>query len=72
MPLDLERCDCGSKQHHCPECGSNMVTPRENFRSPTPTSVIDTGGPEEVTYRHVCWECGWDETVTMTVERGED
>jgi len=26
MPLDLERCDCGSKQHHCPECGSDELS----------------------------------------------
>jgi hypothetical protein len=73
MPLIKERCsgNCGCVISKCPECEGTMVTPRDNPERPTPNELIDYGDGEEITYRHVCWECGWGEEVTVTVERSE-
>jgi len=78
MPIERERCDgcCNSTVRACPECGSSHVTPREKY-SPdkmAPTDVVDFGfgedsGVTECEYFHLCWDCGWKEKVTMTVER---
>lgn len=69
MPLKKERCEgCGRTQNACPECGSNMVTPRENMRVDI-LYVIDYTEESEVEQHHVCWECGWKEELTITIER---
>lgn len=72
MPLEKDRCPCcNEKQIRCPECGSKKVTPRDNLYQETPTKIVNFGGEEEgeITYNHVCWECGWDEEVTIKIER---
>jgi hypothetical protein len=77
MPIERELCDecCKTTIRACPECGSRHVTPREKY-SPdtmTPTDVVDFGvdedGDTELTYVHVCWDCGWKERVTVTIQR---
>lgn len=76
---------CNEPQAVCPECGSRRATPRENIRLPLSSEVIDYGlsdgdfgrdgveklddGGVRVEYEHVCWDCGWTETVEVTVRR---
>jgi hypothetical protein len=71
MPINKRRCEsCGTKKKVCPECGSTFVTPRDNPGTPSPTEIVDHGlGAQEVSYKHVCWNCGWQERVTITIER---
>lgn len=75
MTLKRERCgDCGTMHTVCPDCGDRKVTPYEPTdpdMSPT-TSVMDfirgasRGG--SATFEHVCWNCGWTEEWTITVD----
>jgi hypothetical protein len=71
MPLNKRRCEsCGTKHTECPECGGTFVTPREGMQTPSPNDIVDYGlGAQEVSYKHVCWDCGWQERVTITIER---
>lgn len=71
MPVEDHRCErCLQKRDVCPDCGSPHVTRRENMYAPSPNEVVDYGvDDEKVEYKHVCWDCGWDETVVMTIER---
>lgn len=70
MPVEKERFDPYSdKQYVCPECGGRHVTPLDNPDTPKPTTIAVEGGPEEVTYSNVCWDCEWEEKVTVTFER---
>ena len=70
MPLKQLDCDMCSCSHTvCPECESRMVTPRENMYTPSPNEIIDFGGEKKAVYKHVCWDCGWTEEVTLEVSR---
>lgn len=76
MPLVRDRCDCcGEVKPACPECGSHHVTPRETIHRYPPNHYVDYGWLTEeedggkVVYEHVCWDCGWDETVTIKITR---
>jgi hypothetical protein len=70
MPLIEEGCDsCGSKKDKCPECGSDFVTPRDNPGQRSPNHHVDYGGEGIFTYKHICWDCGWSEEVTVEITR---
>jgi len=70
MPLEKDRCDeCSDQRTVCPECGGTFVTPRDNPGLPSPNDIVDYGDEGEAEYTHVCWDCGWDETVTVKIER---
>lgn len=76
MPVQEVWCDgCERTRTECPDCGSTKVTLREGLYTPAPQDVIDYGlgleDGESIEYTHVCWNCGWEETVEMTVERTE-
>lgn len=74
MPIEQSHCEkCGESEDVCPECGSGMVTARESESTLSPIQAVDYV-PRDITieYTHVCWDCGWTETVTMTVERETD
>lgn len=73
MPLERQSCEeCGNSHYVCPECKSHHVTPRDDPHKPSPTRVVDGDyGTEEVTYTHVCWDCGWREHVTVQIDREE-
>lgn len=74
MPLEKSQCDeCGTNQLQCPECGSNHVTPQDDMYKPSADRVVNLGLDEgcEIIYTHVCWNCGWEEKVTVTISRSE-
>lgn len=71
MSLNKESCECcGNSRDRCPECNGHMVTPLDNPEARKPTEIAIYGEDEEVEeYKNVCWECGWSERVTVTIER---
>ena len=70
MPLQKENCgECGRSDLVCPACGSRFVTPRDNPQHPSPNELVNRGGQDSIEYTHVCWDCGWKEYVTVTIER---
>jgi len=72
MPLDQSYCDgCGGWEMQCPECNGTHVTPRDTPYIPSPNQVVNLGHEHEhrLEYTHVCWDCGWQETVILTVRR---
>ena len=71
MPVKKTKCDeCGEQDDECPECGAGIVTPRERHGGPkSPNNIVDYGGEGEFKYKHVCWDCGWTEWVTIEVRR---
>ena len=70
MPIEKENCgECGRTKRVCPDCGSRFVTPRDNPQEPSPNEVVDQGGRDSIEYKHVCWDCGWREHVTVAIKR---
>lgn len=69
MPLVRDRCNgCNKSMVVCPECGSGKVTPLDNLKAPSPRKLVIYNKDREVTYKSVCWDCGWSEKVKVTVE----
>lgn len=69
MPLERRRCEkCQGRHSRCPECESWKVTRRERFDTPAPHRAIDFEEDQEIVYKHVCWECGWEEKRKVTIE----
>ena len=71
MPLEQSTVETMEEQLTCPECGDYKVTPMDNPRKRRPNDIVKFGGIDEIEYQNVCWECGWGETVTVTIERRE-
>lgn len=72
MPIEEQRCDgdgCTAKHLKCPECGGNHVTPRERHGTKSPNDIVDFGGEGEFEWVHICWDCGWEEWVTVEISR---
>jgi len=70
MPLIRDRCNCCNNQKiKCPECDSTFVTPCEGMKKPSPKDLVYFSDKDEITYTHYCWDCGWKEKVTVTIER---
>lgn len=67
--ITKERCDCGGTAYVCEECGSRMVTPMDNPSQRKPNDIVGTGGEGTFEYTNVCWGCGAEETVTITIQR---
>lgn len=75
MPLDQQQCnECGESHQTCPSCGSQNVLVREPTahnveRRHRLTAVVDVTDISDVTYEHTCWNCGWTEELTISIER---
>lgn len=79
MPLENQNCDsCGENRKVCPECGDHKVTPlepkdfwREELSAgPSVKKFVQYAEDgESLTFSNLCWECGWEEQITVTVER---
>lgn len=46
-----------------------MVTPCDNPGQYKPNHIVYYGGRDEISYTHICWDCGWEERVTVTFDR---
>lgn len=76
MPLKTTSCgECGRSETVCPDCGSAHVTPREALHVEEQavlgkvTHILDHTPIEQFEAAHVCWNCGWEEQITVTIER---
>ena len=72
MPLEKEECECcGDIRDVCPECGSEFVTPMDNPCMDDPMEVVKYGGMTVGEYTNVCWDCSWEERVSIEIDRRE-
>jgi hypothetical protein len=76
MPLQTSSCgECGRSESVCPECGSSHVSPRVAVHVEAQavlgqvTHILDHTPIEQFETAHVCWNCGWEEQLTVTIER---
>jgi len=74
---DETRCpECGLK-HVTPRDNHPAPSPTDivdyglaNCVGPKTASMLDCDREaEEITYTHICWNCGWSEDITLSVER---
>jgi len=70
--MDRVRCsECGEAQYICPECGGSKVMPNEDLQTPSVqqwVTELTEPGEHTLTIEDVCWECGWSQEKTITVE----
>jgi len=71
--LENKKCgECGENHDVCPDCGSHMVTPLEPqkpLRATTNvnTFVMEADDGDSAKFTNICWDCGWQETRTVTI-----
>lgn len=74
MGPEEKRCEnCGERHKVCPECGDRKITPLEPQEGPITVGIRrhiqQAEDGEELEFENICWECGWKETISFTVNK---